>query len=217
MANQKEQKEIPQTRADRIEMVAKEMVALLADWDGGSNDITAVIAERVRQSEKTIKDYIYTLEHQKRITKQWVINHFMTEMCHEFRLGLRINFPLLKAEAVKAKKRKEDAAEWLIDNLIKGARNNKETNKHLVIVEGIMIHGARDRDIELTILTDNGIRAIYNYIRYELSDLPYIVELTTNTVSYSYSRKSIAGDFNREKFINDNQQEPLPSKEQAAL
>ena len=192
------QSDVKKRRKDSVAMTRKadEIAALfvpyLSDWRCTklTVNLKREIKDKVGIRLSTVDDYIQRLKKRGCLTEAVVVNATKTPLCHEFRVGLRVNFYQVGQQAKHAGYPEGVSAWWLIDTLIEESRTNEKTKKHLVITEGVVIHGAKDRDIELTVMTDNGSRALANYIFYDLSKLPYITEITSNMVSYSHARQS---------------------------
>jgi len=183
-------------RAERNhERLCEYLVSMLAQWDGAPDDFRKSLQKVLNVGEVRIGEYIRDLKREGRLVENYIINHFKTRLCHEFRLGLKLDFHRMQ----QADPQRKPGAEGFIDRLIQDARNTPEIAKHLAIIEGIILHGV-DRDVELTILTNNGIAGIYAYIRDELTmKYPFITGISTATVSYSHSRRAYAGAYEYEE------------------
>jgi hypothetical protein len=170
--------------------IADFLVSTLADWSGPPPKFQEALGKTIAVDSKTVGKYLRELITAGRIAKEYVPNVYKTRFCHDFRVGLRLDFYRMQQEDPEHM----PGAERFIDRLIEETRRNEKISSHLVIAEGLILHGA-DRDVELTILTDSGIKPLYEFIRDHLSKLSFITGITTATVSYCHSRRSYAGEY----------------------
>jgi hypothetical protein len=82
--------------------------------------------------------------------------------------------------------------ERFIETLIEDAKKKK--NPRLLIIEGVIVHGDPNRDIELTLLTVHGISDALLWIRDELTPkYSFIRGINTVSISYSHRWRAYAG------------------------
>ena len=180
--------------SDAHNAIADFLVLHLSDWNGPPPEFREPLGKRLILDEKTISKYLGELAKAGRVAREYVPNVYKTRFCHDFRVGLRLDFHEMQLKDPEQK----PGAERFIERLIEQTRSNDAISSHLIITEGLILHGA-DRDVELNILTDSGIKPLYEFIRDHLSQLPFIRGITTATVSYCHSRRSYAGDHHGRK------------------
>ncbi|MCP3905787.1 MAG: hypothetical protein GY715_19340 [Planctomycetes bacterium] len=76
--------------------------------------------------------------------------------------------------------------EWSLHRLVSAVDEIESLAQHLIVTDIVMLHGAPGRDVEVTLLTDDGIYSVGRYVRDVLGPLPFIVQSTTQTVAWRY-------------------------------
>lgn len=136
----------------------------------------------------------------------YVVNPFRTRFCHDFRIDIRVDGKQLAdkygrhhANAAKSKKRaqKRDkgSVERFIETVISDVSSDPEFRDHLIVTDATILHGTADRDIELSVLTDDGSFSITRYVRDRLVCYDGVERVTTVTVGYNYRFDGYSGEY----------------------
>ncbi len=166
------------------------LVSTLADWDGQPENFKKMLEPVLNMTADRIGRYISGLKTDGRVADILTINPYETRFRHQFYVGLKLD--LFKMREIAPDKK--PGAEWFIEKLIEDAKEKKEIRKHLVIVEGVTVHGPTDRDVELTLFTSDGVSGVYRWIRDDLThNYSFIKDITTASVSYSHRWRGYAG------------------------
>ena len=167
------------------------LVSTLARHDGPPDDYREKLAPELRVSADRIGRFLGHLKNRDgRVKDITLINPYETRFSHQFYVGLKLDFYRMMEAAPNGQR----GAEWFIEKLIEDAQEKEDIRQHLVIVEGVTLHGPTDRDIELTVFTSDGINGVYRWIRDELApSYQFIKDITTASVSYSHRWRGYAG------------------------
>ncbi len=155
------------------------------------------IAGELKVSYSTVTAHLRRLVSTGRAFQRYIVNPFRTRFCHEFRVGLRLDAHQIK-KAYDATFKSPDSKtsrkaaeyggpiEWFVEHLIEEVSQHEWLVHHLIITDGVILHGAPGRDVELTVLTDDGMYSAGRYVREVLVAEPGILEAMTQTVAWRY-------------------------------
>ena len=138
-------------------------------------------------------------ESRPKIHRAFVVDPYETEFCHAFRIALQVDGQQMaktyaKKEAGPATRlRSPGAVERFVEQLIQEASQNPLVKEDLIITDAVILHGAPDRDIELNVLTRNGIYSIGKYVRDVLVQNPCVRGATTATIGWQYAFDGYSG------------------------
>ena len=140
-----------------------------------------------------------TKDSRPKIHRAFVVDPYETEFCHAFRIALQVDGQQMaktysKKETGRATRlRSPGAVERFVEHLIQEASQNPLIKDDLVIIDAVILHGAPDRDIELNVLTRNGIYSIGKYVRDVLVQNPCVRSATTATIGWQYTFDGYSG------------------------
>ncbi len=162
------------------------------------------IAEAIRVPYSTLTAALRRLEVKGQISHVYLVNPFRTRYCHEFLLSMALNHSAL-AQSKTGWNRKQVPSHRLdsrdrgpmdrfVGELLAGLEADADYRKHLIVTDVVMLHGAPDRDVEFTIVTDDGSYSIGRWVRNRLSGNPGIRQMHTLTVGYRASANGYSGE-----------------------
>jgi hypothetical protein len=134
----------------------------------------------------------------------YAVNPYRTRFCHEYRIGLQVEvhkvqtaYEQLLTSADEDERRAAalhgGPVEWFLNGLVDGVKKHESLAEHLIVTDVVMLHGAPGRDVEVTVLTDDGIYSVGRYVRDVLGPKPFIVQSTTQTVAWRYRFEGYCG------------------------
>ena len=134
-----------------------------------------------------------------KIHRAFVVNPYETDFCHAFRIALRVDGQQIEKMYSKKETGRTTrldgpgAVECFVEHLIQDASQNPLLKDDLIISDAVFLHGAPDRDIELQVLTRNGIYSIGKYVRDVLVQNPCVRSVTTATIGWQYAFDGCSG------------------------
>ena len=169
---------------------------------------TKRIAAKLEVPYSTLTAAIRRMSSDGRIVTAHLINQFLTRFCHEFILSIALNgSAFAHAEPGHQARRvsrdngtlaNRGMVERFIDRLLSDLESAPEYRSHLIVTDAVLLHGSPDRDVELSIVTDDGSYSIGRWVRNELTGNPCIRQMHTIIVGYRLSRNGYSGqDANR--------------------
>ena len=162
---------------------------------------------RVIKGDKKGTRKILRKESRPKIHRAFVVNPYETDFCHAFRIALRVDgrqiakMYLSKETGRTTRLRNPGAVERFVEHLIQDASENSSVKDDLIISDAAFLHGA-PHDIELQVLTRNGIYSIGKYVRDVLVQNPCVRSVTTATIGWQYAFDGYYGqqaNFERKK------------------
>ncbi|MEE9295050.1 MAG: hypothetical protein V3W34_08855 [Phycisphaerae bacterium] len=133
------------------------------------------LGEKLQTSYSTLTANLRRLAKSGTVVPTYQVNPFKTRFCHEFRVGVRITAHRVGGHSTLEK---------FVEKVIRKVHRHPEFGKHIIITDAVMLHGAGDRDMEFTVLTDDGAYSIGKYIRAELINEAWVAQVTTVTVGW---------------------------------
>jgi hypothetical protein len=168
---------------------------------------------RDRKGDKKGTRKIRRKESRPKIHRAFVVNPYETEFCHAFRIALRVDGRQMakiyskKDTGRTTRLRSPGAVECFVEHLLQEASQNPLVKDDLIITDAAILHGAPDRDVELQVLTRNGIYSIGKYVRDVLVRNPCVRGVTTATIGWQYAFDGYSGqhaNFERKKRNDKN-------------
>ena len=138
-------------------------------------------------------------EPRPKIHRAFIVDAYETEFCHAFRIALRVDGRQVakmyskKETSRTTRLRNPGAVERFVEHLIQEASESPLVKDDLIVTDAVILHGAPDRDIELHVLTRNGIYSIGKYVRDVLVQNPCVQSATTATVGWQYAFDGYSG------------------------
>jgi len=195
----------PKRRERRSRLDGRIIAHLLRDGahQGHSQDAHS-IAEALGAPYSTVTASLRRLERSGRLVPTYIVNNFRTPYCHEYLVALAVDGRAIvnsdkrrrarRAKAAAADSLSDDGpAELFVAELI-GDLIQSRYRENLIVSDAVLLHGATDRDIELSILTNDGSYSLGRWIRDELAGNPCIRAVHTVTVAFRYSRNGYSGE-----------------------
>jgi len=171
-------------------MVEQAPKSIAADLAAPYSSVTAHLRQLVRQGA---------------VCHTYVVNPFRTRFCHEFRIGLRLGTRRIRNEHDARSGEHENrqpgsngasrSIEWFFSRLLRRIRQRQFDwlTSHLVVTDVVILHGAPGCDVEMTVLTDDGIFTAGRFVREVLLAHPAIKHAVTHTVAWRCSFDGYSG------------------------
>ena len=136
-----------------------------------------------------------------KVYRAYMVDPFATEYCHAFRIALRVDGRVLAEKYARPSRRRASrlrspgAAERFVEHLVGEAAENALVKDDLIITDAVVLHGAPDRDVELHVVTRNGVYSIGKYVRDVLTKHECVESATTVTVGWQYVFDGYSGHY----------------------
>lgn len=157
-----------------------------------------LIAAQLDAPYSTMTAHLRRLERDGTMRPHLVVNPFKTAFCNEYRIEMRVDGQQLKARHA-ARKRRGSAGnattlqESLVHEIVAAIAGDARTRDHVIVTDAVFVHGSQSRDIDLHVLTNDGIFSIGHYVRDVLQLHPCIKRVTTLTVGWRYCFNGYSG------------------------
>ncbi|MDY7109938.1 MAG: winged helix-turn-helix domain-containing protein [Planctomycetota bacterium] len=172
------------------------------------------IHHKARQSPKTIAaelavPYSTVTAHLRQLVRVGVLSEgyrvdpYRTRFCHEFRIDLGVDARRMwkqrgitqpeSAPTDPPSGKARCSRECFFSRLIQEVQRTEWLAEHLIVVDLVILHGVPRCDVQLTILTDDGIHTAGRFVRDFVAWRPGIRAVALHTVAWRYSFDGYSG------------------------
>ena len=162
------------------------------------------IAAALNAPYPTVTATLRRMAQRGKVHHTYIVNNFKTRFHHEYRVALKLDGrQIAKGDELRRKKLANQTdshgisnggpIERFIEELRMGLAANPEHHKHLVISDVVVLHGSPDRDIEISVMTDDGSYTLGRWVRDKLAGNVCISSIHTITVGFRYGLYGYSG------------------------
>jgi len=158
------------------------------------------IATELGAPYSSVTSHLRQLTRQATIHQGYIVNPYRTCFCHEFRIALELEPRQIRHEyeaaAPRSHRTPHEPAEplaWFCSRIVRTVQDTAWLADHLIITEMVILHGAPPWDVEIALLTDDGIFTAGRFARDVLAVLPAVKHAATITVAWRYSINGYSG------------------------
>ena len=162
------------------------------------------IAAALNAPYPTVTATLRRLAQRGQVHHTYIVNNFKTRFHHEYRVALKLDGrQITKGDERRRKKLANQTdghgipdggpIERFIEELRIDLAANPELHKHLVISDAVVLHGSPDRDIEISVMTDDGSYTLGRWVRDKLAGNVCISSIHTITVGFRYGLYGYSG------------------------
>lgn len=162
------------------------------------------IAAALNAPYPTVTATLRRLAQRGQVYHTFIVNNFMTRFHHEYRVALKLDGrQIAKGDERRRKKLANQTdgheipnggpIERFIEELRVDLAADPALHKHLVISDAVVLHGSPDRDIEISVMTDDGSYTLGRWVRDKLAGNMFISSIHTITVGFRYGLYGYSG------------------------